>query len=133
MDIVAIIACRNDDAYLGNCLNHLRANGISYAIIDHDSNDATREILDRPTVRDGLVHYETLPFDGTYNWHRLLSAKMELADRLGADWVIHHDADEVIQTYAPGETIADAIRRLSTAGATVINFDEYVFLPVDFD
>ena len=131
MDIVAIIGCRNEEPYLENCLRHLLANGISFAIIDHESTDGTAELLKSPELRKGLVAYEVLPFAGVFELRAQLDAKEELAERLAADWVIHHDADEVMHSYCQGETLHDAIKRLAAKGANVINFDEFVFLPIE--
>ena len=131
MDIVAIIACRNEESYLENCLRHLLANGISFAIIDHESSDGTVGLLKSPDLRKGLVHYQVLPFIGVFELRAQLDAKEALAERLAADWVIHHDADEVMHSYRQDETLHDAIVRLAAKGANVINFDEFVFLPVD--
>jgi glycosyltransferase involved in cell wall biosynthesis len=131
MDIVAILACRNEEPYLGNCLRHLRLNGISYAVINNGSADATKEILERPENRRSLLAYRDMPFSGAFELEPLLQAKLEIVESLGADWVIHHDTDEVRHSYHAGESLHDAIVRLATGGATVINFDEFVFLPID--
>jgi glycosyltransferase involved in cell wall biosynthesis len=131
VNIVAIIACRNEELYLANCLQHLLDNGISFAIIDNESTDGTAELLKCPKFRKGLVDYKSLPFNGVFELRAQLAAKEEMAERLRADWVIHHDADEVMHSYHHGETILDAVERLAATGANVINFDEFVFLPID--
>ena len=131
MDIVAIIGCRNEEAYMANCLRHLLENSISFAVIDHDSTDGTRDVVRRPDLRRGLVAYETLPFDGTFALQAQLTAKEALAERLAADWIIHLDADEIMHSDRDGESLHDAISRIAAAAFNVINFDEFVFLPVD--
>ena len=133
MEIVAIIAARNEAPYLGNCLSHLAANGIRFAIIDNGSTDATCQIIHRPEFRPWLARYLRLPFDGVYRWTSLLEFKMQLAGEIAADWFIHLDSDEVLHSYRSGETLAEAIRRIAETGANVINLDEFVFLPVDHD
>jgi hypothetical protein len=133
MEIVAIIAARNEELYLGNCLNHLAANSVKFAIIDDGSTDATYQIVHRPEFRRWLVRYLRLSSDGVYRWTSLLECKMQLAGEIAADWFIHHDSDEVMHSYRLGETLADAIRRIAQTGANVINLDEFVFLPVDHD
>lgn len=131
MEIVAIIACRNEEAYLGNCLSHLTKNGIKFAILDNGSEDATAKIAHRAEFARSLAHYEYLPFGGSYRLQSQLARKAELAQELTADWVIHHDADEIMHSYNENESLAEAIHRLSLTGADVINFDEFVFLPLD--
>ena len=47
MHITAILAIRNEEAYLGNCLRHLVCNGIDFVIIDNGSSDTSAEIYRR--------------------------------------------------------------------------------------
>jgi glycosyltransferase involved in cell wall biosynthesis len=131
VNTIAIIACRNEEAYLGNCLTHLVENGVKFAIIDNDSQDRTSEILALPQFRSSLVHYERFPFDGFYPWRKLLDRKAAVAETIGADWVIHLDADEIMHSYRDHETLAKAIERIAATGADVIDMDEFVFIPVD--
>jgi hypothetical protein len=74
-----------------------------------------------------------LPSDEVYRWTSLLEWKMQWAGEIAADWFIHHDSDEIMHSYRPGETLASAISRVAQTGANVINLDEFVFLPVDHD
>jgi glycosyltransferase involved in cell wall biosynthesis len=133
MDVVAIIACRNDDDYLANCLRHLVHNGIYFAVIDNQSTDQTGEILERAEFKRNLVAHEIMPFRGVFSWKSILEAKERLAKRLDAEWFIHLDVDEVMHSGLQGESLHDAIARLAVEGANAINFDEFVFLPVDHD
>jgi hypothetical protein len=119
--------------YLANCLRHLLDNNVSFAVIDNGSDDGTTEILRRPDLRRGLVAYEKLPFNGTFALELILQAKERLALRLEAEWIIHLDADEIMHSRRVGESLHDAIVRLAAEGANVINFDEFVFLPIDHD
>jgi glycosyltransferase involved in cell wall biosynthesis len=128
--ILAIIACRNEEEYLGNCLGHLVSQGISLAIIDNASSDGSKETLARPDIRDALVHYEIFPWDGTYRWLPILQRKVAIAESLKPEWVIHCDADEIMHSTRTGESLADAIYRIGKSGADVLNFDEFVMLPL---
>lgn len=131
MNIVAIIACRNEEVRLGNCLSTLQENGIKFAIIDDGSTDATAEVVHRPAFRRSLVHYERRASDNVFRLEPLLMRKAELARQIDADWIIHHDADEVMQSYRPGETLAESIERVGTSDIDIINLDEFVLLPLD--
>ena len=133
MNIIAIIGCRNEEPYLANCLRHLLDNDISFAVIDSESTDGTSAILSRPDLKRGLAAYQTIPFDGTFRMQPILRAKEVMAQQLEADWIIHLDADEIMHSSRDGENLHDAIARLSAEGANVVNFDEFVFLPVDHD
>jgi len=43
----------------------------------------------------------------------------------------HLDADEMMHSYRENESLIEALSRLDAAGWNAVNFDEYVFLPVD--
>lgn len=131
IDIIAIIACRDEDTRIGNCLAYLQENGIRFAVIDDGSSDETREIIHRSEFRRSLVHYERRESDEVFRLSPLLTRKVELARELSPDWIIHHDADEIMHSYQNGETLAQAIERIAATGANVINLDEFVFLPLD--
>jgi glycosyltransferase involved in cell wall biosynthesis len=133
MNIVAIIACRNEEAYLNNCLTYLMANDVKFAIIDDGSTDRTSDIVRQSKFARGLVYYEKRPFEETYQWMKLLIRKMEISESIDADWVIHHDADEVMHSDRKDESLSHAIRRIASTGASAINLDEFVFLPIDHD
>jgi len=70
MLIVAILAIRNEEGYLPNCLTYLMRNGISFAVIDNGSTDSSQSIVHRNEFRSGLVKYELLPFCGYYAFRR---------------------------------------------------------------
>jgi glycosyltransferase involved in cell wall biosynthesis len=133
MDIVAVLAMRNERAYLANALQHLIDNGIRYAILDNESDDGSTDILAEARFRQHLVHLETLPYPGHFDLFAQLEAKQRLYDSLDADWLMHLDVDEIVHSYRPGERLDDAISRIAATGADAINFNEFVFLPVEAD
>ena len=132
-DVTAVVAVRNEEAYLANCLRHLVRNGVAFAIIDHDSSDATPSVYRRAEFAANLVDVVRLPFTGAFSLTAQLRAKMAVVERLQTDWVIHADADEEMDSYRAGETLAGALRRIGAAGWNAVDFDEFVFMPVDHD
>jgi glycosyltransferase involved in cell wall biosynthesis len=133
MRIVAIIAVRNECSYIANCLRHLVANQIEFAVIDNESDDGTSDIVRGSEFARCLLSYERFPFRGSFELEELLRAAARRADSLDADWLIHLDADEIMHSYRPRESLRSAIERIDRAGWDAINFDEFVFLPVDAD
>lgn len=133
MDVAAILAIRNDGPYVANCLTYLKEEGIFYAVIDNDSTDDVAATVRQLRFRSHLVDYSRLPFTGTFELARQLEAKEDAAARVGAEWVINHDIDEVMHSYRPDQTLLEAIVAADAAGSTAINFDEFVFLPLDTD
>ncbi len=133
MNIVAVLAFRNEEYYLGNCARHLIRNGIRIAAVDNDSTDGSKLILQHADIRDHVIAYDVIPYEGRYRWKPILERKMQIAASLDADWIIHVDADEIMHSYHPDETLASAIARIAETGCTVVNMDEFVFLPVERD
>lgn len=133
MRVVAILAIRDERPYLANCLHHLVENGIAFAVIDNGSSDRPTDILREPRFASSLVAYQQLPFKGVFDLTEQLLAKQRLSETLDLDWVIHLDADEIMHSYRDSESLREAVERLDTQGWEVINFDEFVFLPVEHD
>lgn len=129
--IVAVVATRNEEAYIRNCLRNLIEEGLYVAVIDNGSEDATLDIVRDPEFAEHLVALRHLPYAGEFDLDSQIAAKQALIDGLDADWVIHVDADEVMQSYREGERLCDFIARADSCGNNVINFDEFVFLPID--
>lgn len=133
MVVTAVLAIRNEEAYLANCLRHLIHNGVRFAIIDNGSTDASAEIYRDPEFAANLVTAIEQPFEGAFSLAEQLRRKMALINAIDTDWIIHLDADEVMHSYRPAETLGEALCRLDGEGWNVVNFDEFVFLPIAHD
>lgn len=127
---VALLGVRNEAPYMERCLRHLVGQGIEVLVIDNDSTDQTAAVA-RQWLGRGVIGVERFPYPGFYDWRGLLKCKAELAATLDADWFIHHDADEIRQSRRPGETLVQALKRLDSEGYSAVDFDEFVFLPLD--
>ena len=99
-------------------------------MIDNDSSDETVAVC-RQYLGKGVLFMERVAWTGFFDLSAQLEAKREVAARLDHDWLIHVDADEWLQSPNEGETLLDGIKRVSAQGYNAINFDEFVFLPVD--
>lgn len=130
---MAVLALRGDCEYLANNLGHLAENGVAFAIIDNGMGAEGRAVLARPPIRCNLVGFRELAYEGQFDLKRQIDAKQAMVDSLGATWVIHVDADEIMHSYAEEETLSQAISRVDGGGWTAIDFDEFVFLPIDAD
>jgi len=128
MRAIAIIAARNEGRYIGRCCRHLVEQGVEFVVIDNESTDNTRAEASRFAGR-GLVHIETFPYDGLYDWVGLLKRKEEISRTLEADWFMHLDADEIPEPPIRGERLVDRLRMVDAQGYSAVNFDEFVFVP----
>jgi glycosyltransferase involved in cell wall biosynthesis len=112
MHITAVLAIRNEEAYLINCLRHLVRNDIDFVIIDNGSSDSSGEICRRREFAANLVDVQDSPFGGAFSLSEQLQRKMEIIGTLKTDWVVHLDADEVMHSYREGEKLAEALKAI---------------------
>ena len=133
MRIVAILAVSDERFYLANCLSHLIANGLDFAIVDNGASDECAQIIHSGRFSPFLAGYSQVPFTGVFSWEEVLLAQERLLTTIDADWHVLLAPDEIMHSYVSGESLADAITRIDREGYDVVNFDEFVFLPVDGD
>jgi Glycosyl transferase family 2 len=131
--VTAALVVRNERPYMGNCLRHLIENGIDYVIVDNGSTDETIELLQQPYFAKHLVGYHMHPYQGRMDWVDLMRARQAAADAIDTDWILYVSADEIMHSYNAGETLSAAIERVDAAGFDVIDFNEFVFLPIEID
>jgi Glycosyl transferase family 2 len=136
--VIAMIAAFNEEDIISSVIGHLVDNGIDAYLIDNQSTDDTVKEASQWLGR-GLVHIERFPEPLSpgyellrpFDWSGILRRKEELATELSADWVIHHDADEIRESPWPGLTLKEAIRWVDKLGYNCINFEVLNFCPVD--
>jgi len=127
--VTAIVAIRNGAFYFNRLCEHMRQNNISLAVIDNESEDGLQKLIQQ---NQDVVECSTmLGYNGSFDLTKQLQAKREIASTLDSDWIIHLDADELLFSDIPHETLLDAIHRVDTLGYEAINFNEFVFLPVE--
>lgn len=132
MRIVALLAVRNEEYYIEKCLSHLYEQGVETCVIDNDSTDKTLKIV-KDFLNRSVFRIVSLPFNGIYEWQKILKLKSQLAQEIEADWFIHHDADEIREAPKPFSNLIEGIRYVDKEGFNAINSDEFVFLPTSDD
>jgi hypothetical protein len=60
-----------------------------------------------------------------------MQARQAATDAVNTDWILYVSADEIMNSYNAGETVSAAIERVDAAGYEVIDFNEFVFLPIE--
>ncbi len=101
-------------------------------MIDNESTDASRRIA-KGYLGHGVCRIETLPFIGYFDLVAQCRQQEQFAGEIDADWFIHHDADEIMQSPLGGSTLAESIVAVDAAGYNAINCDEFVFVPTSED
>ena len=128
LKVVCVIMAHNAARTLPAVLNHLKKNNFLAAVVDHGSTDATSEILDR-FESDPIIFRSFEPFDGVFRLSQQLEIKRRIIAQIDADWIIHLDADEILESPRAGESLRSFITRLDAEGAATIECDEFVFAP----
>jgi len=133
LKVVAALVIRNERPYIANCLRHLIENEIDYVVVDNDSTDGTFEVLNDSFYARHLLNYVKVPYEGCFEWERMMRERQAAADAVDADWLLYVSADEIMHSYRSGETLRAAIEHVAESGYDVIDFNEFVFLPIDAD
>lgn len=128
LKITAIVAIRNGAFYFPLLCQHARQNGFSLAVIDNDSEDNLQELIKQNS--DVIETSEILRYEGKFDLVKQLETKSSLMQSLDADWIIHLDVDELLFSDNQDETLLSALSRVHDAGFNAVNFDEFVFLPM---
>lgn len=128
MRIVALIQSYNEEVSIGACIEHLHGQGVDVYLLDDGSGDATVEIAERYLGR-GVIDIEILPGHDSFALEEQCRRQEALAETLDADWLIHHDADEIRVSPRRGQTLAQALTELDEAGYNAVNFLEFTFVP----
>lgn len=128
VSICAVIAVRNEYAYLSILLPVLAEQNIDVVIIDNDSTDSSDNLYQNH-IDNSVIAVEKLPYDGQFSLSDQLKKKEEIYNRLEYDWLVHHDADEILEDYRPNMTLRDAIQDADNQGYNVLNFEEFTFIP----
>jgi hypothetical protein len=129
--VVAIVTSYNEIDILPATIERLLDEGVGVAVVDNWSTDGSWDLL-TGSYRGRLCHLERFPSDEpavTYQWRRLLSRVAELAVELGADWTIHHDADEIRESPWPGVGLRDALFAVGERGWNAVDHTVVDFRP----
>lgn len=127
LSICAIICTRNEYPYLKYLLPYIQRQDIDVVIVDHGSTDQTIDYV-QSKWNCPVIGLFKMPFEGSFSLSRQLQLKWKIQNLLQHHWVVHHDADEIMQ-HRNGRSLREAIEEADREGYNVINFDEFVFLP----
>lgn len=128
LKVTAIVAIRNGAFYFPRLCQHARKNGLTLAVIDNDSEDNLQTLIKQNS--DVVESSIMLEYEGKFDLVKQLHAKENLARSLTADWVIHLDVDELLYSDTESEPLQASLSRVHDAGFNAVNFDEFVFLPI---
>jgi glycosyltransferase involved in cell wall biosynthesis len=129
--VLAIVCAYNEADVIEHTLHYLTSQGIRVVLIDNWSTDETavkaRQFLDK-----GLLRIEKFPVSdssATMNWHDMLRRVEEVGAEADADWIIHHDADEIREAPWKEFSLKEALYQVDREGYNCINHTCVVFHP----
>jgi hypothetical protein len=126
----AIMAVYNEADIVRETVLKLIAHEVDVFLIDNASTDGTAaQVAD--LVGRGVIDIQTARFTENgrevYDWTSLLRMKEDVARRLGHDWFLHVDADEIRYAPWPGMSLREGFDRVDNAGYSLVNFKLFNF------
>lgn len=124
------MAAYNEADIIREAISKLIEQGIDVYLIDNASTDGTANRV-ADLVGNGLIDIERAQYfeNGReiYDWTSLLKLKEQVSRRLGYDWYLHVDADEIRYAPWPRCSLLEGVDRVDAAGYNLIDFKLFNF------
>lgn len=123
MRALAVLAVKNEGAFLLEWLAHHRATGFTeFLVVSNDCTDGTDLMLDRLAEMGWLTHLRNPgPFANGPQWAALRAAERHPLVA-AADWVLVLDIDEFVNVHAGQRRLADLCAALPEATAITLTW-----------
>ncbi|WBU61365.1 glycosyltransferase family 2 protein [Paracoccus albus] len=126
--VMAFVCGRNTKEYLPTLTENMKKQSVPLVYIDNGSDDGSVEMAEK-LIGDGIEELHHLPYDGAFSVEAQLKKKHRLIERHAPRWIIHMDADEIIEHRDEGRTLLEIAQNAEKSEYNAINFNEFVFLP----
>jgi SAM-dependent methyltransferase len=122
--VAAIIHTFNESDILPEVVEHLVSQGIEVHVFDNWSTDGSWDLVNMLVTSGKIRHAERFPDKSSddYQWKLQLEKTAEYAAKLGVDWVMHHDADEIRCSPWSGISLRDAFACVDNLGYSAVDF-----------
>lgn len=129
--VAAIIHGFNECDILPEVVRHLHQQNVEVHYFDNWSTDGTWENAQHLKSAGLLTHVERFPDKPTeqYEWHEQLKKTEQYARTIDADWVMHHDADEIRVSPWNNLNLCESISFIDGLGFNAIDFTVIDFRP----
>ena len=125
--IVAFTIVFNEEEIIEKCLKNTREQGLIPIVIDNGCTDGTIGIVKNM----GIPVFECKT--EKYHVYLMIERGIARARKVGCDWYVLKDADEIFETYN-GRKVIEVVNEADNAGYNCMRFDMYEFWPtVDDD
>ncbi len=133
LDVLAVVTTYNEADIVGGLLDRLLGDGLRVHVVDNWSTDGTFELVEE-RLGAGRLALERFPAEGPsphFELERLLERVEEIAHASGADWVVHHDADEIREPPWAGVSLREGLYALERWGFDCVDHTVVNFVPTD--
>jgi len=121
MKIIAFIIVYNEEEIIEKCIENAKEQGLETIVIDNGCTDSTIEIVKSL----GIPIYEKKT--EKYRIHEIYRWTIACVKKIGCDWYVLKDADEMFETYDKKMTIREAVIKADKEGYNCMRFDMYEF------
>lgn len=131
--VLAIITAFNEADLIRSTVTRLIDDGIDVHLLDNWSTDGTVDAV-ADLVGHGLVGVDRYPPEGDagrFDLHDAMRRVAAVAEGSGADWIVHHDADERRDGPWAGVGLRDSLYAVHRWGFNAIDHTVIEFQPVD--
>lgn len=131
IQVLGVMACYNEVDMIASTVDRLLGQGLAVHLIDNWSTDGTWELLESGYGGDPRVTLERFPDAPVdqFRWAQILTRMDEVAARSSADWIVHVDADEQLESFRADLGLVDALDLVDRAGYDVVDFTALDFRP----
>jgi SAM-dependent methyltransferase len=122
--VAAVLHLYNESDIIAETVHHLASQDIEIHAFDNWSQDGTYQILE-DLCSQGLVNQVArFPNKATdqYSWAEQLQFTAAYGRQISADWIMHHDADELRFSPWPHTSLRDSIWHVDSLGYNAIDF-----------
>jgi len=120
--IIAFITVFNEEEIIEKCIENAKKQGLEIIVVDNGCTDRTMEIAEGLGIR--LLEHKT----EKYNVHELNKWAISQVKRIGCDWYVQLDADEMFDTY-DGRKVVEVVNEANDLDYNCMRFDLYEFWP----
>lgn len=130
INALAVMTIRDEAVQLPHAVDRLIAEGLDVVVLDDGSEDDGVERLN--SLRgNGLLEVRRRTRREHMELGNLLEWEALVMGDFAHEWLLHVDADEWLQTQDAESRLIDLLCEADRAGATAVNFEEFVFTPID--
>lgn len=121
--VISFMIASNEEKIILPCLNYLISNGLEVYIMNKDSSDSTgdlaRSLLGKGVI--GVEDFHCTSSASSSQYECLMDRIAEISNMIKPNWLIHHNANELMESPWPWVTLKNAIYYVDQCGFNCID------------